>query len=360
MKILVYFNSMAPAGGIERVISSHIKFMAANHEVILVTHDRKPSFYELPPNVKHESIDIDLELNMASRFVRMKQIATSFISIIKKIRQKKRQFQPDIIYVPSPLTTLLSYIAFRGGRKILVTEHSSFSAYNSFYKKVASFLYRKVGLLTVPTTMDSEFYKSVGVNNEYLPNPLPFNPEQQSSLENKTVLHVGRFTDDKRHLELLKIWSLSNAKDNGWKLKLIGKGENDALIRAKITELRLEESAVITPPTKNIISEYLASSVFALTSRAEGFGLVLAEAMSCGVPCISYKVPSGPRDIIEDGVNGFLVENNNAEVFAEKINELCRDFELRQQMGKNAKNSVQKFSEEEVSSKLNELIDKNF
>lgn len=360
MKIVVYFNSMAPAGGIERVISSHIKFMASSHEVILLTHDRKPSFYNLPENVRHESLGIDMELNMNSRFVRMKQIGTSFITIIKKIKEKNRELKPDIFYVPSPLTSLLTYLAIGNVKKILVTEHSSFSAYNSFYKKVASAIYRKVGLLAVPTTMDSEFYTSIGIKNEYLPNPLPINPQQQSSLENKTVLHVGRFTDDKRHLDLLEIWALANAKEHGWKLRLIGKGENENKIKEKIAQLNLGDSIKIAPPTKNIESEYLAASLLVLTSRAEGFGLVLAEAMACGVPCISYRVPSGPRDIIEDGENGFLVEPYYAKEFAEKINELCSSLDLRKKFGRAAKISVQKFSETVISERLNSLIDKKF
>lgn len=360
MKILVYFNSMSPAGGIERVVAQHLSFMAIDHEVILVTNDDKPSFYDLPFNVTHRSLNVDMELNMFSKIHRIYQIVSSSFLIISKLKKLSEEINPDFIYVASPLTLLLSFLSQKSADNILVTEHSSYSAYNRVYKTIASFLYKKVGLLTVPTTMDSDFYNSVNIKNEYLPNPLSFYPKKRGELQNKIVLNIGRFTDDKQHLQLIDIWNKTTAKNEGWILKIIGKGENSEKIVQKIKALNLEESVIIENPTKEIEKQYLNASIFVLTSRAEGFGLVLAEAMACGIPCVSFNCPSGPRDIIDNSKDGFLIEPANAEEFTNKIDLLASNFELREKMGIAAKSDIRKFRQEIISKKLLELINEKF
>lgn len=360
MKIVVYFNSMAPAGGIERVISKHIKFLSQDNEVILLTNDSKPSFYDLPKNVIHESLHIDVSLDMDSRSKRAYQLGSSFSKIVKGIKKMKTLHQPDVFYVASPLGLLQAFVAFRGGKKILVTEHSSFSAYNKFYKLVVKTLYSKVGLLTVPTSDDSKFYSSIGVKNTYLPNPLSFFPEKISNLSDKVILNVGRLTNDKRHGLLIELWSKSIGPKNGWILKIVGKGENEKSIREQIRYLELQDSVFLLPPTKEIEEVFKNSSIFILTSIAEGFGLVLAEAMATGVPCISFNCPSGPKDIIEDGKNGFLIKEGDNNGFVSKLNELIQNEELRKEFGTKARKDILKFDENKIGNKLNGLLKRAF
>ena len=273
-----------------------------------------------------------------------------------KRRKVIKKHKPDVLYVASPLGLLQAFVALRGGKKILITEHSSFSAYNGIYKFIVTKLYNKVGLLTVPTTDDSKFYTSIGIKNVYLPNPLSFYPDIISNLENKIVLSVGRFTNDKRHDLLIEIWSKTNGKNNGWKLHIVGKGENEDKIKSIIKDLKLEDSVILAPTTKNIEKVFLNSSVFVLTSRAEGFGLVLAEAMASGVPCVSFNCPSGPKDIINDGRNGFLIEVSNNDEFVKKLDELMYDEKTRKVFGMNSRIDIQKFNENAISEKITKLI----
>lgn len=360
MKIVVYFNSMAPAGGIERVISKHIKFLAKDNEVILLTNDLNKSFYEIPENVSHESLNIDVKLDMNSRLKRMFKLGTSFLFVIKGLKKIIKKHNPDIVYVASPLGLFQAFIAMNGGKKILVTEHSSFSAYNKVYKFIVRNFYNRVGLLTVPTTDDSKFYKSIGIKNAYLPNPLSFYPDLPSSLNNKIVLNVGRFTDDKRHDLLIELWAKTTGKDNGWKLHIVGKGENEVKIKSLIKKNKVEDSVILLPTTKDIEQVFLNSSVFVLTSRAEGFGLVLAEAMASGVPCVSFNCPSGPKDIIDNGKNGFLIEEGNHDEYVAKLDELMDDEKTRKKMGLNSRIDIQKFDENNISEKINKLISNSF
>lgn len=352
---------MQPAGGIERVLSQHMSYLSDKNEIILITEDNKESFYDLPIGVKHIRLNLNTKLSLQnSKIHRITKISATFLKNIRVLKRQIKEIRPDCIYTAHPLNLLKVICSTKDYNKIIVTEHASLSSYNLLYRKIALIFYKKIKLLVVPTTLDSEMYKSYGIQNEYLPNPLPFYPEERAELENKIALNIGRFTDDKQHLLLLELWSKSEAPQNGWKLKIIGKGENYEIIVSKINELNLENSVYIEPPTKEIVAEYLTVSLFLFTSRAEGFGLVLAEAMACGVPCISFNCPSGPRDIINNGEDGYLIDVGDNMSFIEKVNDLTSNKDLRKDLGKNAKMSIKKFSGKIISENMNSLVNSHF
>jgi glycosyltransferase involved in cell wall biosynthesis len=108
--------------------------------------------------------------------------------------------------------------------------------------------------------------------------------------------------------------------------------------------------------TKNIAEEFSKSSIFVLSSRFEGFGLVLAEAMSCGLPCVSFDCPFGPRDIITDGEDGFLVENGNIEALSKSIEQLIADENLRKSMGEKAIINVARYDSSNIMNRWEKLF----
>lgn len=158
----------------------------------------------------------------------------------------------------------------------------------------------------------------------------------------RTVIFVGRFVDSQKNISgLLRIWSKTNK--NGWVLKLVGEGKDRRKLEAYSKELGLSSSVEflgwVDQPTKVM----LQASVFCLTSYIEGFGLVLAEAMACGCPVISYDLPYGPSDIITDGVDGFLIQNGDENAFADRLSKLLSDEDEIQTMSAAAIDKAKQF-----------------
>lgn len=186
------------------------------------------------------SLNLDTELTMrVNKFRRILKISSTLLKNVIALNNKFTKTKPFCIYNAHPLNLLKVAFGIKNFSKIFVTEYASFEGYNFIYKKNALIFYKRRKLLAVPTTLDSETYKSLGIQNEYLPNPLPFYPSQSGKLENKLALNIGRFTDDKQHILLLELWPQSRAIENGWKLKIIGKGENHEAIVDKIKKLNL-------------------------------------------------------------------------------------------------------------------------
>ena len=157
---------MIPAGGLERVISKHINFMAFSNQVILLTKEPGRCFYELPKNVIVNDLGINYKLNLKSRLKRVLYIFANLFNTVWLLRSKLKEINPAVIYTASPLNLLEIFFAklLMGEFSIvnvLVTEHASYSAYNNVYKIIIKLLYKKVGLLCVPTTEDSNFYKKI-------------------------------------------------------------------------------------------------------------------------------------------------------------------------------------------------------
>ncbi|MGI0405791.1 glycosyltransferase family 4 protein [Helicobacter himalayensis] len=201
-----------------------------------------------------------------------------------------------------------------------------------------------------------------------IPNFLPTIPQSHAMLENKIVLSIGRMesNDPKGFLRLLDIWAqvrkqarnLKDSKDlREWKLYIVGDGALKNILESKIESLCLQECVVLKPFTKEIQKEYLNASIYAMTSHIEGFPMVLIESQSFGLPCVAFDVQTGPRDIITTQKNGFLLQDNDLQGFANALITLMEDKSLRQNFGENAKKNVQeKFSKAKILSLWEKLL----
>lgn len=172
----------------------------------------------------------------------------------------------------------------------------------------------------------------------------------------KKVLAMGRIAPQKGFDLLLKSWLLVEKQVEDWTLEIVcGYGDYQSL--EKEAKAMGCKSVICVGPTTNVPEVMSSASIFALSSRFEGFGLVITEANVCSVPVVSYDCPVGPNEIITDGVDGLLVEPENVEQFAEKLLILIKNDSLREDMGRKAYESSKRFSMEKILKQWVDLIE---
>lgn len=321
--LLIYVNSMAPFGGVERVIANLANNFIESYQVTILVKDDGTSAYPLDSRIKVESLSTELILNMESRLQRMVSIPWNIFRSLLPLKSFLKANKFDFIYTAFPTNGLEVYLADKSVRqKIIATEHASYYAYNKVYRKIKEILYPRLSAICVPTTMDTEIYQKMGYKATYIPHLSTFLAfkDGDQNVNTKTIINVGRLTGDKQQLKLLKIWERVNDKlpNNDWQLQIIGSGEEEENLKNYVIQQQIK-NVIFVPHTENIKDYYRNAELFLFTSKMEGFGMVLLEAMSFGVPCISYDCPSGPRDIIKDGVNGYLIKPNDDEKYIEKV-----------------------------------------
>ena len=215
--------------------------------------------------------------------------------------------------------------------------------------------------LVLIATGEIDFWKKHHKSVAIIPNFLPNISNLNTNYSQKVVVSIGRLSKEKGFLRLIDIWKLiQDSKEfKDWKLHIVGDGELKEKIENKIRDLNLTNSIILKPFTKDVESEYLSASIYAMTSHFEGFGMVLIEAQSYALPTISFDIATGPRDIIEDKKSGYLIEDNNLNEYANKLKTLMSDENLRAKMGAKSKEIVKsKFSKEVVMKQWENLFKK--
>lgn len=221
-------------------------------------------------------------------------------------------------------------------------------------------LYKKADGVIAQTAKAKAIYEAGLVKNKNI--TVIGNPIQQqiatSIQREKIVLSVGRLIKSKHHDELIKIFARLNQPD--WKLVIVGgdalKQKNTAKLNQLISSLNAHNSVVLAGNQKDVASYYKRSSIFAFTSSSEGFPNVIGEALSFGLPVVSFDCVAGPADMIEEGKNGNLITLFDYEDFAVKLKRLMDDHDLRGKMSAYAPTSVEKFDKNVIGEEYYKFI----
>lgn len=190
--------------------------------------------------------------------------------------------------------------------------------------------------LVVLTHEDLETNWSKTDNVCVIPNPVRFTDCNRSALIEKKVVSVGRLTMQKNYTSLIRSFRIVADRHPDWRLDIVGEGEEREKLEKLILKLSLKDNIFLHGVQTNVEDWMSQASLFVLTSLYEGFALVLVEAMRCGLPVVSYACPAGPRDIISDGMDGFLVPESDEVALAQRMCQLIEDVDMRKQMGKEA------------------------
>lgn len=378
MKIVYCLFGTYSTGGIERVTSVKANWLAEHgYEVYLVTtgHAGRSSYYPLHPSIKH--IDLGLcydEAGELSRFTVYRRNYPKYRRHREELEKLFADIRPDIAVAAGWHEGSFLFQLKDGSKKIIEHHgwcHANVALYPVYLRElghVTAMTRFKYWLRTLWGNLmtykqgryDRQFDRLVVLTEEdktycthcpttsVIPNPITTPSLEVSPLSDKVILAVGRLDNQKNFPELIDIWALIAKDYPDWKLRIVGEGYTDVRILKKVKEHGLEEQFELCPFTKEIQKHYLSASIYAMTSAFEGLPLVLVEAESMGLPLVSYACPCGPRDIIRDGQDGFLVEPGDKETFAARLRQLIEDEELRRRMGQAAKINSQRFSLEHV------------
>ena len=378
MKIAYCLFGTYSAGGLERVTAVKANWLAEHgYEVYLVTsgHAGRPSYYPLHPSVKHIDLGLCYEVPGAiSRFEAYRRNLPKYRKHKELLEQLFAEIRPDIAVAAGWHEGTFLYQLKDGSKKIIehhIWRNANFALYSLYLKQMSHVtLLRRVksGLLVLwnrwltykQGRYDQKFDRLVVLTEEdktycthcpttsVIPNPITAPSSEVSPLSDKVILAFGRLDNQKNFPGLIDIWALIAKDYPDWKLRIVGEGYTDTRILQKVKEYSLEGQFELCPFTNNVQEHYLSSSIFTMTSDFEGFGLVLVEAESMGLPLVSYACPCGPRDIIRDGQDGFLVERGDMKTYAARLRQLIEDEELRRRMGQAAKVNSQRFSLDNV------------
>lgn len=354
MKILYLTDSLAVWGGIERVLGDKMNYLASSggYDVYVVTTDQGDHPIPYPLNERVHVRDLNIRYHQKYNYHGFKRIQKDIELrrlFLKRLKDAIDDIHPDLL-IGIRLESIDTIIKAKGKIPLICESHS---LYNAFRYEDTTILNRlrflasrkkiqKASCIVALTEGDANDWRRVNKNVCVIPNIVHLNDTgRRSSLDMKRVIFVGRFTIQKDVWSMLEVWRLVHQRYPDWELHAYGEGElkMDFL---KVIE-REDINLKVHEPTSDIFERYLESSLLMMTSVYEPFGLVLPEAMSCGLPVVAFDCPYGPADIIRDGVDGFLIKDRDSHVYAERVCQLIENMQLRRQMGEHAVISSQRY-----------------
>jgi len=377
MRIAYIYPQMTGAGGADRVIIEKANYFADvfGYNVFIITtqQNNQPLYFPLSTKVTHIDMGVDFNLQYKHGFLKRGFIYFQLMSKYKKcLSETLINLKPDITLTSigrdidfittikdGSLKVAEAHVAkkFIRNNHLLQQKGGLYKIVGRIWNKKMENAIQKFTELVVLTQNDSNEWKKYRTST-VIPNSLPFYPSSVGNCTNKTVISVGRLEEQKGYDLLIEAWKIVAMKFPDWTLKIYGQGTLHRQLTKQIIEANLQENIMIVEPVKNIADHYLQSSIFVLSSRFEGFGMVLIEAMACGIPAVSFDCPHGPSDIIKNNVDGYLVKNGDIDQLAEKICFLMDNEDKRKSIGQQARQNVTRYDREVIMNEWGKLFNK--
>lgn len=362
MKIIYSIGATHNSGGMERVLANKANYLAQKgHEVVIVTTDQqhKAPFFKLSSSIRQYDLNINYSANNG-KGIWSKLLFFPWKQWKHRARLKKLLGEQKADIVVSMFDGDASFLwkTKDGSRKVLEIHFSRYKRlqYNrsglwkwvdKYRTKQDEAIARKYDRFVVLTEEDRQYWGELP-NIRVIPNANTFETKEAASLENPRAIAVGRLEEQKGFEDMIRAWQHVYSHYPEWKLSIFGQGSLRQKLLDLIESLSLKNVVSLENPVSDIKNKYLDSSILLMTSRYEGLPMSLLEAQCCGLPMVSYTCKCGPRDIIRDGKNGYLIPEGDIQLFAEKVNKIIENQALRKEMGKQSKELSANFQEDRI------------
>lgn len=365
-RILYVYGGLYIPNGMNAVISQKVNYLAENTDyevyISLTECPELPHYYKLSDKVKWVNFNINFDvLDAMPIYQKIWHFWWKQRQFRKRLTAYMMEIRPDITV--SVCRREINFITkIQDGSKKVAEIHFARTFYRSFNKRyLPVFVNRAISIkwmdslignlrqmerFVVLTEEDKKNWTELD-NVVAIPNFISTMPLKRSTLESKRVIAAGRYSFEKGYDRLIGVWKQVHEKHPDWILDIYGAGNNEDY-QKMADQMGLSGCLHCFPATSHLYDVFVNSSIFVLTSRHEGFGLVLVEAMASGLSVVSFACPCGPREIISDGEDGFLVVDGDVQEMAEKICYLIEHPEIRHEVANKALAKVSKYSKESV------------
>ena len=366
MKIVYFFPNLKDSAGTERMLNVKANYLAdvLHHEVTIITYRQfnDPIFFDFSKKIKFVHFNIqDPTPNLKGLNYWEKR--KRYRNFMQTYRQKVEEYlykNPTDIAISMYFGAEHKFLPLlKDGSKKLMEYHFHFDimpfsknlkaewSVRNFRMKIQTKLFQrtlnKYDKIIVLTEQDQQEWEKYFDNITNIPNPITIQPIQADP-QLKKVLAVGRFTYQKGFNYLIDAWAIINKDFPNWKLNIYGSGELEEEFINQIKRLNLEKSIHIYPPRKDINRVFSQHSIYALSSRFEGFPLVLIESLASGLTPVAFECKNGPKQMMGDSrLKDFLVQPFDVKEFAEKLKILMENESLRTEMSKEAVNVSKRY-----------------
>ena len=348
-RLLILIDGISNSGGTDRVASTLSSLLSNNdYDVTLYSLNKGDPYYPTDAKVK----------------IRYPEATSRLLKIREFIRFAKAQPFDGIMIISMgklSVQALLAMKFFGVKSKIICCDHVSIETFKTPIRRLKVFCYGLADKIAVLTDHDKSYLeKNYGVKNVHvMRNISPFHAESSASSFDKVfagkqnrVLAVGRLTYQKNFDRMLDVWQ--RVDKQGWKLQIVGDGEDKPALLEKIKSYGMEASTDIITPSKKINDYYRAAGIIIMTSRYEGLPMVLIEAKNFALPAVAFDCKTGPAEIIKD--DGFVIDYDNDDAFVAQLNTLIADDEMRKTFAHAAWRNAENYGPTLILQKWNELL----
>ncbi len=362
MRLTLVISSIS-AGGAERVLVLLAQgFLERKHQVSVVTlFGEESDFYTLPKGIKR------ISLNIGGDSATILHAIWNNLRRLQALRRVIISTQPSAVISFMDRTNVLTLLALKGTKlPVVVTEHAepSMASTGRVFEWLRRWLYSDSESVVCVSRGVSDYFswlpekKRMVIHNP-LVNIKRANLTQQHIFKDMSKNHVvamGRLDYQKGFDLLIEAFSKVARKHLDWDLYILGEGDMRAELELKILRYGLEQRVFLPGRVSDPFPTLRASGLFVMSSRSEGFGNVLIEAMACGLPVISFDCPSGPREIICNGINGVLISAEDVDALAIAMDRLMSDEVERKNLVFHAADIIERFRLEKVMDIWEELL----